>query len=298
MFEGFEALEIDVGATTIFLRRAGKGQPVLLLHGFPQTHGMWHAVAPLLAQRFSVVCADLRGYGGSGCPSSSKDHVEYSKRTMAGDMVLAMERLGFRRFAVGGHDRGGRVAHRMALDHPERVAAVALLDIVPTEEVWMRADARLALAFWPWSLLAQPEPLPERLLLGAPEAVVDDAISSWGSRDSAFPHEARAAYVDALRDPAHVHAICEEYRAAATIDRSHDQSDQESGHRLDCPLLALWSKAGAVGTWYESGGGPLTLWKQWASDVNGQAMDGGHFFAEEFPEKTALLLAQHFAPRS
>ena len=219
MFDGFETVEVDVGGTTIFARRKGGGRPLLLLHGFPETHVMWHRVAPALAQQFTVICADLRGYGRSGCPASAADHAPYAKRSMARDMVTVMERLGFLRFAVAGHDRGGRVAYRMALDHPDRVDRLAVLDILPTETVWERADARFALGYWPWSLLAQPQPLPERILTAVPEAIVDSALGGWGSPAAVFAPEVRAAYVEALRDPAHAHAICEEYRAAATIDR-------------------------------------------------------------------------------
>jgi haloacetate dehalogenase len=295
MFDGFEASEIRVGETKIFCRRSGEGAPILLLHGFPETHLMWHAVAPRLARRFTIVCADLRGYGRSGCPASAPDHAPYSKRAMAGDMVSLMDGLGFEDFAVVGHDRGGRVAYRLALDHPNRVNALAVLDILPTEDVWGRADARLALSFWPWSLLAQPEPLPERLLLAAPDAVVDNALSGWGSSPEAFPAEVRAAYVEALRDEAHVHAICEEYRAAATIDWEHDRLDLEAGRRIACPLLVLWSRLGALEEWYRSEGGPLALWRSWAGDVTGQSLDAGHFFPEEKPEETASLLSAFFS---
>src|SRR5437016_5032532 len=223
MMDDFAAAEVETGETRIFLRSLGAGPPILLLHGFPQTHLMWRSVAPLLARKFTIVCADLRGYGRSGCPVSTPDHAPYGKRAMAQDMVIVMERLGFPRFAVAGHDRGGRVACRMALDHPDRIERLAVLDIVPTEAVWERADARFALGFWPWSLLAQPEPLPERILAAAAEAIIDDALGQWGSRPGAFAAEVRAAYVQALRDPAHAHAICEEYRAAATVDREHDR---------------------------------------------------------------------------
>src|SRR5690606_3856250 len=187
--------------TRIFLRRAGSGPPVLLLHGFPQTHFMWRKVAPLLARRFTIVCADLRGYGRSGCPSSRPDHAPYAKRAMAADMVTVMQRLGFERFGVAGHDRGGRVAYRLALDHPKAVERLAVLDIVTTADAWDLADDRFALAYWPWSLLAQPAPLPERRIGTAPEAVVDGALSGWGSAASAFDDGARAAYVEALEDP-------------------------------------------------------------------------------------------------
>jgi haloacetate dehalogenase len=294
MMHDFATAEIHTGETGIFVRSCGSGPPVLLLHGFPQTHLMWHGVAPLLARDFTVVCADLRGDGRSGCPASDADHAPYAKRAMAQDMVVVMERLGFARFCVAGHDRGGRVAYRMALDHPDRVERLAVLDILPTETVWERADARLALAFWPWSLLAQPEPLPERLLAAATEAVVDDALSGWGSPASVFPAEVRAAYVQALRDPAHAHAICEEYRAAATIDRAHDRADLVGGRRIACPVLALWSAGGALDRWYAEDGGPIALWRAWSDEVQGHPLKAGHFFPEEIPGQTAAALKRFF----
>jgi haloacetate dehalogenase len=294
LMDEFEIAEIATGETTIFVRRSGAGSPVLLLHGFPQTHLMWRSVAPRLARTFTVVCADLRGYGRSGCPPSTADHAPYAKRTMARDMVGVMERLGFPRFSVAGHDRGGRVAYRMALDHPERIERLAVLDIVPTATAWDRADARFALGFWPWSLLAQPEPLPERVLVVTAEAIVDDALGGWGSPASAFPPDVRAAYVEALRDPAHAHAICEEYRAAATLDREHDAADRAGGRRIACPVLAVWSARGAVGTWYAEEGGPIALWRAWGDDVQGHAVDAGHFFPEEASEETANVLSRFF----
>jgi haloacetate dehalogenase len=293
-FDDFETAEIDTGETTIFVRRAGSGAPLLLLHGFPQTHLMWRGVAPALARDVAVVCADLRGYGRSGCPASTPDHAPYAKRAMARDMVVVMERLGLRRFSVAGHDRGGRVAYRLALDHPERVDRLAVLDVLPTETVWDHADARFALGFWPWSLLAQPEPLPERVLAAAAEAIVDDALDGWGSPARVFPGDVRAAYVHALRDAAHAHAICEEYRAAATLDREHDRTDRTNGRRIVCPLLALWSAEGALGTWYREAGGPIALWRAWGDDVQGQPLEAGHFFPEEAPEQTTEALRRFF----
>ena len=291
----FETDQIDAGDTEIFLRRSGSGPPVLLLHGFPQTHLMWRDVAPLLARNYTVVCADLRGYGRSGCPASTADHAPYAKRAMAQDMVILMERLGFRRFSVAGHDRGGRVAYRMALDHPQRIDRLAVLDVVPTGTAWDRADAKFALAFWPWSLLAQPEPFPECILAAAPEAIIDNALGSWGTASTVFSADVRAAYIDALRDPAHIHAICEEYRAAATLDREHDTADRISVRRIACPLLALWSKQGALDSWYAEAGGPLALWSEWSDDVQGHPLNAGHFFPEEIPEQTAFALGRFFA---
>jgi haloacetate dehalogenase len=287
MLTDFQAAEIHTGETSIFVRHSGSGPPVLLLHGFPETHLLWRDVAPVLAREFTVVCADLRGYGRSGCPVSTPDHAPYSKRAMARDMVSVMGQLGFDRFAVVGHDRGGRVAYRLALDHPERIERLAVLDVLPTETVWARADDRFALAFWPWVLLAQPEPLPETILVANADAIVDNALSQWGSPEGTFPAEVRAAYIESLRDEQHAHAICEEYRAAAEIDREHDRADLESGRRIQCPVLALWSAQGGLNTWYGDEGGPLALWKEWAEDVRGYAVDAGHFFPEEVPDETA-----------
>jgi len=293
-FAGFEALSLQTAETSIFLQRGGTGPGLLLLHGFPQTHLMWRDIAPLLARDFTVICADLRGYGASGCPPSAADHAPYAKRAMARDMVAVMQLLGFDHFAVAGHDRGGRVAYRLALDHAERVQRLAVLDVLTIADAWELADKRLATGYWPWSLLAQDEPLPERLISAAPDAVVDSALSGGGSSFDAFSAEVRAAYIDALRDPAHVHAICEEYRAAASIDYEHDIDDRDAGRRVTCPLLALWSREGPLDQWYVDQGGPLALWRAWARDVSGGARDGGHFFAEARPERTADELCRFF----
>ena len=288
---GFDTRSIATEHGAVFIHEGGgSGPPVLLLHGFPETSLMWHGVAPLLARDFTVIAADLPGYGRSDCPADSDDHHAMSKRAMAATLVAMMNVLGHERFALIGHDRGGRVAYRAAFDHPAVVTALAVLDVVPTFDVWERADARLALGFWPFSLLAQPSPLPEQLLLAAPEAVVDNALSQWGSPPETFPDWLRRAYVDALRDPAHVHAICEEYRAAASIDRTIDAPDRDAVRRIACPLLALWSESGALATWYDDAGGPLGLWRQWADKVSGQPVAGGHFFPEEHPAATAAAL--------
>jgi haloacetate dehalogenase len=297
VMDEFASAEVDSGEARIFVRWSGSGPPILLLHGFPETHLMWHRVAPMLAPNFTVVCADLRGYGRSSCPASDADHAPYAKRAMARDMIAVMEHLGFSRFSVAGHDRGGRVAYRLALDHPARIQRLAVFDILPTATVWDRADARLALGYWPWSLLAQPEPLPERILSAVPEAVIDNALGGWGSRATAFSAGVRAAYIDALKDPAHAHAICEEYRAAAALDREHDAADAAQGRRIVCPLLVLWSANGPLGTWYRSAGGPVAIWRDWCHDVEGCPVDAGHFFPEEAPEATANALGRFFAPR-
>jgi haloacetate dehalogenase len=295
LLEGFKTELVDTARTQIYVRWAGSGPPILLLHGFPETHLMWRQVAPLLARRFSVVCPDLPGYGRSGCPESDRDHGPYAKRAMARELVALMAQLGFRRFNVAGHDRGARVAYRIALDHTERVERVAVLDVIPTAEVWDHADSRLALGYWPWSLLAQPAPLPERLIAATPEAVVEAALHGWGSRPEVFSAEAKAEYEDALRDSARVHAICEEYRAAATLDREHDEADRRAGRRIAHPLLVMWSASGPLGSWYAKCGGPLALWRNWADDVRGFGVEAGHFFPEEIPEQTASALEQFFA---
>ncbi len=292
--EGFGSEFIETDSARIFVRSSGTGPPLLLLHGFPQTHLMWREIAPVLARDFHVVCADLRGYGQSSCPPPDAAHAPYSKRAMAQDMVAVMRTMGHESFAVTGHDRGGRVAYRLALDHPRAVTRLAVLDIVPTASAWARADAKFALAFWPWSLLAQDPPLPETLIASAAAAIVDHALSAWGSSAQRFPAETRDAYIAALRDPEHARAICEEYRAAATLDREHDLADRARGHKIRCPLLALWSAGGAVDKWYSEEGGPLALWREYAEDVQGEPVEGGHFFPEQNPTHTAGLLRRFF----
>jgi haloacetate dehalogenase len=289
LFAGFEAFTVETGEVAIRGRRGGTGPPVLLLHGFPQTHVLWHRVAPVLARDFTVVAADLRGYGGSGKPPTAADHGPYSKRALAQDMVAVMARLGHERFAVAGHDRGGRVAYRLALDHPGRVRRLAVLDLVPTGDALRQADRRLALGFWPWSLLAQPAPLPERLLGADPTFVVNHLLDAWGGSPGAFPAAVRAEYVAAF-PPEAVHAICEEYRAAATLDDAHDEADR-GRRRIACPVLVLWSNRGPVGEWYE----PLAVWRGWADDVRGRPLDCGHFLPEEAPDETAAELRAFFS---
>jgi haloacetate dehalogenase len=241
-----------------------------------------------LAREFTVVAADLRGYGDSGKPPTTPDHGPYSKRAMANDMAVVMDRLGFGAFAVAGHDRGGRVAYRLALDHPGRVRRLAVLDLIPTGEALRRADVRFALGFWPWSLLAQPAPLPERFLGADPAFTVGHLLDAWGGTPGAFPDGVRAEYVRAFT-PEAIHAVCEEYRAAATLDYEHDEADR-GRRRIGCPVLALRSKGGPVGTWYD----PLAVWREWADDVRGRSLDCGHFLPEEAPADTAAELVAFF----
>jgi haloacetate dehalogenase len=287
MFEGFEEFEIRTSGTTIFGVRGGSGPPVLLLHGIPETHLMWHRIAPALADQFTVVATDLRGYGASGKPPSTPDHAPYRMRALARDQVDVMTALGFDRFAVVGHDRGARCAYRMALDHPAAVSQLAVLDIVPTGEAFARADRDFSLGYWVWSFLAAPAPVPETLIAAAPGFLVDHMLDTWSAAPGAFPDSVRAAYTAAFRDPATVHAICEEYRAAATLDVADDDADR--GHRrITCPTLVLWSATGPVGQWYD----PIEVWKTWATDVRGGPIDAGHFLPEEAPRETLHHLRQ------
>ena len=269
----------------------GTGPPVLLLHGYPQTRLMWDAVAGRLTDRFTVVAADLPGYGDSFRPVVAPDHVPHSKRALALDLVQAMAALGHERFAVYGHDRGGRIAYRMALDHPDRVSAVAVLDVVPTGEVWSRADAQLALLYWHWGFLAQPAPLPERMIGADPGAFFDLHVRrlGLGQASGRYPPEVMAAYRRQLDDPEVVEAICEDYRAGADVDREHDDADRQQQCRIACPLLALWSSRGALPRLY---GDVLDVWRPWATDVRGFGVDASHFLAEDQPDVVAGHLAE------
>lgn len=283
MFEGFVEEMIDTGEATLRVRRGGTGPPLLLLHGAPQTHVTWHLVAPLLARDFTVVAADLRGYGDSSKPPTTPDHEPYSKRAMARDQMALMRKLGFERFALAGHDRGGRVAYRLALDHPQRVSAVAVLDIVPTADTFNRVDRPLAMGYWHWFFLAQPYPLPERMI----EAYPDSFFRERAGGD-AYP-EVRADYVRCGRRPENIHGMCEDYRAGATYDYELDESER-GNRRIECPLLALWGGKGRLGNWFDV----LDVWRQWAIDVRGRALDCGHSLQEEAPEETYRELRDFF----
>jgi haloacetate dehalogenase len=285
--DSFEASQVKVSGNTIFVRRYGKGAPILLVHGFPRTSLMWRFVAPKLAESHTVICVDLRAYGRSGITISADDHFPYSKRAMAKELVEVMEKLGFPIFTLIGHDRGGRVSYRMALDHPKHVESLAVFDVIPILEAWNRSDARFARTYWPWILLSQRQPLPESYLLGAPEAVFHNPFGQ-----GSFGQEVLEEYVSTYRDPARVHGICEEYRAAATIDVEHDRTDKETSKKIECPMLHLWAEGGPLDTFYSGDGGPLGIWRQWAPRVQGQAMKGGHFFPEENPDDTAGLIKQ------
>jgi len=290
LFDGFEARELDTPRGSVHALVKGDGPPLLLLHGFPQTHLMWHAVAPKLAETFSVVVPDLPGYGASFKPPVSDDHTAHSKRALADDLVHAMHMLGHTAFEVVGHDRGGRVAYRMALDHPQDVARLAVLDIVPTGSIWMRADAAFALGYWHWPFLAQPAPLPEQLILSGPEAFWI-AAERMGIKpgDPRFPDETIDVYKRQLTDPEAVKAMCEDYRAGATVDVALDAE----GGTIHCPLLALWGADGALPRFYPD---PLDLWRPYSHEATGHAIEGaGHFLAEDQPEAIIDELTAFFA---
>jgi haloacetate dehalogenase len=289
MFEGFTQTQIATDGATINLRAAGAGPPLLLLHGYPQTHAMWHLVAPRLAERFTVVAADLRGYGDSSKPPDGDGHAGYAKRAMAHDQVQAMRALGFERFAVVGHDRGARVGHRMALDHPERVTRLAVLDIVPTYHIFTHVTQELATLYYHWFFLIQPYDLPERMIGADPLYYLHKKLGGWGGKLAIFAPEALAEYERCFRDPAVIHASCEDYRAAASIDLEHDMADR--ARKLGCPLLALWGERGVPQRCHDV----LAVWRDYAGDVRGRALPAGHFLAEEQAEETAEELLAFLA---
>lgn len=282
LFEGFASDQIETGEGVIRVCHGGSGAPLLLLHGYPQTHVMWHKIAPLLARDFTVVAPDLRGYGDSFKPPTSPDHAPYSKRVMALDQVEVMRQLGFEQFFVAGHDRGGRCAYRMALDDPERVLKLAVLDVIPTGEAFRRINPAFALGYWHWFFLAAPYPLPENLIAANPD-------NFYFPNRTLFEPDALAAYLHAVRKPETIHAMCEDYRAAATLDYQYDEADRGQ-RKLACPLLALWARQGKLDQWYDV----LEVWREWADDVQGHAIDGGHFLAEEAPEATYAALDTFF----
>jgi haloacetate dehalogenase len=292
LFPGFAAHWIETPAGRIFARAGGSGPPLMLLHGYAESNVMWHKVAPDLARHFTLVIPDLPGYGWSDAPEADKAHAPYTKRAMAAAMVDVMEKLGHVRFALAGHDRGGRVAYRLALDNPGRLTRLATLDIVPTWHMWHDLDARLAFRIWHWTFLALPAP--------GPESVIGrDAVAFWDwktapgtkAKDlSAFDPRALTHYRTFFQDPRRIHATCEDYRAGRTTDLGHDEADRAAGKTIDCPLLALW---GASGIPSETRS-PLDTWRQWATDVRGFAIDCGHYLPEENPAATTKALMEFF----
>lgn len=295
MFEKFDELELSIGDQTIFLRKStgGETKPALLLiHGYPQTSAMWHAVAPLLTEHFHVICPDLRGYGRSSKPASDPEHFTYSKREMAKDMVGMMQALGYDRFYVGAHDRGARVAHRLGLDHPDNVIALTLLDIAPTREMYAEAGSTFAKSYWHWYFLIQKHPIPEQMIGENPSSYWKLKCFNQAKGENPFIQEALDEYLDTFNSPEAIHASCEDYRAAATIDIEHDNADD--GLKLQQPLQVLWAQRGAIEACFDA----LTLWRKRAADVQGRAVNATHYMAEEIPVEIADSMRGFFLGQS
>ena len=291
LFPGFSAHRIRTSGAEIRCVVGGSGPPLLLLHGYPQTHAMWHKLAPALARRHTVVCADLRGYGDSSKPPTTPDHAPYAKRAMAADMVELMRDLGHRQFFLAGHDRGGRVSHRLCLDHPDAVLRVAVLDISPTRTMFAGTDQAFATAYYHWFFLIQPFDLPEKMIGADPLYYLHRKLGGWGTGMAHFDARAMAEYERCYRDPATIHASCEDYRAAAAIDLAHDDADVAAGKRVECPLLVLWGEKGVVHRLFK----PLDDWRAVATDVRGRPLPCGHYLAEEVPDETRAELERFFA---
>jgi haloacetate dehalogenase len=292
-FDGFTLETREVNGVSLRLRRGGEGPPLLLLHGNPQTHAMWHKLAPVLARRFTVICPDIRGYGFSTKPAVSPDSAAMSKREMAADLAALMTSLGFERFGVVSHDRGARVAHRLALDHAARVERLCTMDIVPTLAHFERTDMAFAMGYYHWFFLAQKHPLPERMI----KRDVEDWFRLQTSRepkdDGFFHPEARADYIAALKLDGTVESICEDYRAATAIDLEHDRTSRRVGERIRCPMLVLWGSKGKIGQWYQ----PLQLWRDFADGpITGGPVNSGHYLAEEAPEEVMAALGGFLSP--
>lgn len=284
MFDGFETRSIEANGLAIHTRLGGDGPPLLLIHGYPQTGAMWHAVAPALATRFTVVVPDLPGYGGSQAPETDEAHANHSKRATAATFVALLRALGFERFAVAGHDRGARVAYRLAFDHPQAVTKLATLDIVPTLSTWKAMDWRGAIGAFHWALLAQPAPIPERLIGADPDFWLHTVLARWAAPGFQFDPAAMAEYECSFRQAKTIHSSCEDYRAGATIDAGLDE-EEYGRRRIEAPMLALWGARDGRRT------GVLETWREWAVDVRGQGIPCGHFIPEEAPAATidALL---------
>ena len=280
MFDGFTLERIDVGGAQLRVRHGGSGPPLLLLHGHPRTHTTWHRVAPILAREFTVVCPDLRGYGESSKPPDEADHAQMGKRALAGDGAALMQALGHARFAVAGHDRGLYVAYRMALDFPERVSHLVVMDGVPIGEALRRADARFASAWWHWFFFGQTTQPAERVISLDPDAWYTASPEVMGE-------ENHADFRRAIHDPGTVHAMLEDYRAGLTVDRAADEADRAAGRRITCPTLFAWSTGDDLHELYED---PVSIWREWAGDLRGVAIDSGHHMAEEAPEAVAAAI--------
>ena len=295
LFPGFTLATTRVPGGVIRYRHAGTGPALLLLHGNPQTHVMWHRVAPALAERFTVICPDLRGYGGSEKPPATADHAPYAKAAMAQDVADLMQQLGHATYAVGAHDRGARVAHRLTLDYPERVTKLAVLDIVPTIEHFERVDMSFALQYYHWFWFAQPHPFPEDLINKSPDTWFNAHMGGVPGIPGFFAPDALADYLAAIHDPAAIVGMCEDYRAAATIDLVHDRMSRSEGRQVQCPMLVLWGNKGMIGGWYN----PIQLWSEYcANTVTGGSVESGHFLAEEAPDEVLRWFDRFFGASS
>jgi haloacetate dehalogenase len=290
-FAGYEPVRVGTAGVEIAGMKGGEGPPLLLLHGHPQTREIWHKCAVELARHFTVIATDLRGYGASGKPPSDARHAPYSKRAMAADQVAVMRHFGFERFLVCAHDRGARVAHRMAMDHPDAVERMMLLDIAPTLAMYEGTDRTFATANFHWFLLIQPSPLPERLLGGDPDAYLDRVMGNYHAGVSPFAPHAMKAYRDAFKAPGTIAANCEDYRAAAGIDLDHERADRERGSKLACPLRVLWGEHGVLARSFDT----LAEWRKVARDVSGRALPCGHYIPEEEPEALLAEMLAFFA---
>ncbi len=289
-FAGFTAQRLVVDGVGIHAVVGGSGPPLLLLHGYPQSHVIWHRVAPALAARFTVVATDLRGYGRSDKPASLPDHSTYSKRAMALDQVAVMRHLGFSRFGICGHDRGARVAHRLALDHPDTVTRLMLLDVSPTLAMYEQTSMDFACSYWWWFWLIQSAPFPETMVAAAPEVFLRKKIG-WGHAGlTPFTDETYAAYLSHVSNPATMHAMCEDYRAAASIDLVHDRADRDAGRVVQCPVRALWGEFGTVHRCFQ----PLDDWHRVARDVSGKTLPSGHYIPEEAPDALIVEIERFF----
>ncbi len=292
MFEDFEKRYIRANGIEHFVVTGGKGPPLLLLHGYPQTHMAFHAIAPILAEHFSLIIPDIRGYGRTRGPAPDSDHENYSKRTMANDAVELMHELGFQKFAVAGHDRGGRTAYRMALDHPGRVTHLVCIDIIPTLVLWERMDQNVAMSTFHWPLLSQPAPLPEKLIANEPHFWVKTLIDRWIGKGNSLNEAALQDYQAQFLNRLTLESTCEDYRAGVTCDIDHDRADRENGHKITCATLVIWGEQFLK----SRSGNILQIWNEWSENVVDLPLDCGHFIAEEKPDECATAIIKHMKP--
>ena len=288
LLEGFEKVRVKTSGAEINLAHAGSGSPLILLHGYPQTHVIWHKVAPRLAEKFHVICPDLRGYGDSSKPPSTADHYPYSKRAMGVDMIDVMSYFGYSDFFLAGHDRGARVAHRMALDYPERINRICVMDIVPTLHMFRTTDQQFSTGYYHWFFLIQPDGLPEHLIGSDPAYYLREKLKRWSAPGATFANEAVAEYLRCFCQPESIHASCEDYRAAAGVDLTHDEDDLK--RKISCPLLVLWGEKGFVNNQYDV----PEVWSRYAEQIETRALDCGHFLPEEAADAVSEELLRFF----